>query len=598
MAEVINLLADLTLGKVNARAFGVALQQEQKKAVDQMRKEIGTLETINKPETGADVLRKELGTLKAHTSGGPGITGGTEITAAFQAVLGDSLNEAISILQNIAKFIIMFLGTGLLIKVIADVLTAMWGGFKSLTKVWGGILAMITKMVEPFVNLVIPLLLPFLRIMSLMAKMINMTIMPIFNAMMKAFAPKGEVMTAAMDKIMGGDIMGGIGIVLADTANTFMEMRDEIKAKLMPLFEMLGGWIMSFLTMDLTEVHNTINELLGDQLGTVVNMFIDMLYFGISAITGFIAQLVGAENFNKVFGEDAFKDVEETNKGFAAGVNIGEVLQGLWTELDNFLTAIIENPVGTLWTLFTDTLNNLITAFSELVFGVKGGKEFSYEEVMSGAAEPKAAPSGERPGDLTQIMRDEGLIGAINKIVSDITGVDFKKMWDDHLQPAFTALALAVNTAITTAFGENGEGGVWGDFVTAMGSKNSGLIGALNAWTDNMLGFANPAQYLMDAISDWVSKAFSEGGDDAKDEGYTLVNQDFISRPGQGTSHFSPDDTIIGIKDPSKLGGGGGNTYNITVVGNGEREIGELVKKVIEDFNSTASREGNYQRGY
>jgi len=38
---------------------------------------------------------------------------------------------------------------------------------------------------------------------------------------------------------------------------------------------------------------------------------------------------------------------------------------------------------------------------------------------------------------------------------------------------------------------------------------------------------------------------------------------DFISRPGQSPVSFSPDDTIIGVKDTSSLGGGGGgNTYN------------------------------------
>ncbi len=31
-------------------------------------------------------------------------------------------------------------------------------------------------------------------------------------------------------------------------------------------------------------------------------------------------------------------------------------------------------------------------------------------------------------------------------------------------------------------------------------------------------------------------------------------NDDFISRPGQGISQFNPQDTIIGIKDPSRLG--------------------------------------------
>jgi len=33
--------------------------------------------------------------------------------------------------------------------------------------------------------------------------------------------------------------------------------------------------------------------------------------------------------------------------------------------------------------------------------------------------------------------------------------------------------------------------------------------------------------------------------------------QDFIQRPGQAATNFSPDDTVIGVKDPAALGGGG-----------------------------------------
>lgn len=35
-----------------------------------------------------------------------------------------------------------------------------------------------------------------------------------------------------------------------------------------------------------------------------------------------------------------------------------------------------------------------------------------------------------------------------------------------------------------------------------------------------------------------------------------VPHQDFVMRPGQGAVPFSPQDTLIGVKDPSKLGGG------------------------------------------
>ena len=40
---------------------------------------------------------------------------------------------------------------------------------------------------------------------------------------------------------------------------------------------------------------------------------------------------------------------------------------------------------------------------------------------------------------------------------------------------------------------------------------------------------------------------------------------DFISRPGQPVANFNPNDTIIGVKDPSRLFGGGRSPVNVTV---------------------------------
>ena len=45
----------------------------------------------------------------------------------------------------------------------------------------------------------------------------------------------------------------------------------------------------------------------------------------------------------------------------------------------------------------------------------------------------------------------------------------------------------------------------------------------------------------------------------------TGLFSDFISRPGQPVASFSPDDTIIGVKNPSALFGGNGRGTNVTV---------------------------------
>jgi hypothetical protein len=46
--------------------------------------------------------------------------------------------------------------------------------------------------------------------------------------------------------------------------------------------------------------------------------------------------------------------------------------------------------------------------------------------------------------------------------------------------------------------------------------------------------------------------------------GFGDEQDDFVQRPGQKATPFSPQDTIIGVKDPSKLGGGAVNMAPVT----------------------------------
>ena len=56
-----------------------------------------------------------------------------------------------------------------------------------------------------------------------------------------------------------------------------------------------------------------------------------------------------------------------------------------------------------------------------------------------------------------------------------------------------------------------------------------------------------------------------------------LLN-DFVQRPGQEATAFSPNDTIIGVKDTSKLGGG------MTVVIENINGTGEAVAQELLDI--------------
>jgi len=51
---------------------------------------------------------------------------------------------------------------------------------------------------------------------------------------------------------------------------------------------------------------------------------------------------------------------------------------------------------------------------------------------------------------------------------------------------------------------------------------------------------------------------------------------DFIIQPGKGISTFSPDDTVVGVKDPSMLGGGGGSSVSINIENNTFRDQADI----------------------
>jgi len=347
--------------------------------------------------------------------------------------------------------------------------------------------------------------------------------------MMKAFAPSGEVMQKVMGKIMGGDLFGGIAIVVKDVGGKLIAMKDQIAGVLIPLFQMFAGWIKSFLLLDFDKIREVLSSLLGDQLGGVITLLIQIIHGAISAVIGFIAQFAGAERFDKLFGEGEFENIKETNKGFEVGVGIAEVLQGLIDAILGFIALLVE--------------------FKE-----------AYDT-----------------GGIT------GLLGLLaEKLTQWIVFVfdTFYAMFTNTIIPLF--LEWIADNVIPNAKEAIEK------FTKAIGDladkiTNFNLVGYIKNKMDQLISsLKDPTQYVIgETLGMWGSPL-----------------DDFIMRPGQGAASFSPDDTIIGVKDPSTLGESGGNNYTINIYGNGDRAIGEMVKKAIEDVNSKSSRFGFFQRGY
>jgi hypothetical protein len=87
--------------------------------------------------------------------------------------------------------------------------------------------------------------------------------------------------------------------------------------------------------------------------------------------------------------------------------------------------------------------------------------------------------------------------------------------------------------------------------ITDLGKESEKLQGIVTA-----LGFGARVAFAIKGLIG-ASTGFTPGA------GAKQPEQDFVQRPGQAPTSFSPNDTIIGVKDPASLGGGGGITVNI-----------------------------------
>lgn len=342
MSENIKLVADLKIEKVDASALASILKSE-----------------ISKTTTA----------LTGGTTGGKGGTsakGGGDIALALQAVLGEQFDEIIAILQGVVKALLALIGIGLAVKIIADVIGAFWNGFQSVGKVFGAILTMITKMVEPFANLLIPLMLPFLSAMTQVARILNVMLLPFFSAMMKAFSGLGQSTQQAVSQIFEGDMTGAINTMLEGYVEAFETLKTELTGAVIPLLQRMATWIMGILTIDTASIKNTLQNLIGNELGAVVGTMIEIWHGLISAVGGFIASILGGKTlFDQVFGAGSFDNLKETNEGFAWGVSAGETLKSIWNWLLDFFGKLSKIDLGKIFIDLAQLLASiLIPAFT------------------------------------------------------------------------------------------------------------------------------------------------------------------------------------------------------------------------------------------
>jgi len=71
-------------------------------------------------------------------------------------------------------------------------------------------------------------------------------------------------------------------------------------------------------------------------------------------------------------------------------------------------------------------------------------------------------------------------------------------------------------------------------------------------------------------------------------EKYSMKHNDFIQRPGLPATSFSSEDTVIGVKDPSKLGGSGTTVGTVNISVNGARNPIDVATEIERRIASLA----------
>jgi len=508
---------------------------------------------------------KKAQTGKTTGTGKKKVQGGLVDLGIVVDALTPLLEPLADIVHGIVKVLGAILGIFFILEALSMLVKGITMGFNTLNKMFGVLIALVGKMVEPFVNLLLPLLIPVLIVLGMMAKMFNTLIRPLFALMMKVFAGIGAGLGQLVGQYLAGEIdfatlISGIGAVLSEAVNQVVQSEEFQGAMnfINGLIAQVAEVLYTFLALDFTQLEQTLATYLGPELAAAATMLIKVIHFFISALVGFAAQLVGQDMFESFFGEGTFEGLKEMNKGFEFGVNVASALQELYTllttviipELFKFGAAMLENPIDTLWKSFT---------------GLLMGSGKPYEgEYQTLAERPEDA-------DLGEIFEREGLIGVIQALVAVI-----QKWIEEAIQKAIDALKEFLDVQ-------------WVSFVESFDN----WIAEINNWVADMAK-NTPGQILYDLIKAWL-------GDQEKPDSENVG--DAVITPQGKVIRTNPADYIFATKNPSRMGAGGGGIGTVVVNVSGSSNMNasqfkQAVKEAMEDAMSMSSRNGHFQRGY
>lgn len=463
----------------------------------------------------------------------PGIVDGQIISEALSPLITPILNILKQVLILLTPLAIIVV----LLEVISGILNAFTSAFSNVFRVWSAILMLITKLYEPIVNLLIPIMIPVLIALGTAARIINTAMAPLFAVMMKIFGGGlGQQFGQLLGQYLAGtlDFSGFItqASALFSEAMTQLVASPEFQAAAQMLTQVIQavlGALYGFLTMDFEGLQKLLTQYIGKDLANAVVGMIKAIQFFIGAIVGFAGQLMGAGNFDKLFGEGKFSELKEKNAGASVGAQFAAGLQAVY---DFIVSTLIPELLS--WVNFVK--DTLIPALDDFIKNTW-----------------------------------QNLKTTILTFISE-TWNNLKVAVDAFLKETWPNLKTALETFSTT----------------------------INEWAK--IDFK---KMLQDAI-DVVVSNFKKGTRMTSPAAGAALDfllpkkNDFIMRPGGGAVSFSPDDTIIGVKDVSKLGGGTYVNAPITINGSNlsANELKAIVSDALESAMSRQSRNGHFQRGY
>ena len=288
-----------------------------------------------------------------------------------------------------------------------------------------------------------------------------------------------------------------------------------------------------------------------------------------------------------------FGDLMSKQSDTAAGrfSNLKDTLQILLREIGQSLLPLASSIVSTLSSAFEFLSPKIKTFVDFFVSGINRVKEFL--------------------GPLIERMMFEFapvLTNIKNTLVESFQNIDFSKFKDsillvfnkliankDKIQNIFQNMIKGVGFLLNAFISLQSiiiKTGLLDRILTTMDlistvfSKTAGFISTIVSGIESIVDF----------IKGPVFSKFADTFGGIKEFGSAVLgrgkgspdNEDFISRPGMTPQSFSPQDTIIGVKRPQDLMGGGGITVNIgTVSGANEEILAEALQERLSTLITT-----------